>query len=215
MRFLKFILTFILILSAFAGDNLVFKSKYSDSIVFRAVTDTLVHGFIGLLSAALFFSHKLNFSTQTCLLNTLFCTVMSSIIDLDHVFVAKSFHFKVSCPYSWVFRISLCKAINLAHILFDIWPIWRVIPGFRVCIWQSTSPTLIASRSCRARQLFGIYIIGLIELIECWSAFLLMIGSFLPTRWSCLDCFKEISIALRTGLRIGLLLLFGLLMVLR
>lgn len=95
MRLLKLLITIFIVFTGFFGDYVVFKSKYSESQLFRAAADSTVHATIGFLSASLFFTHSLNIPFQTCIYNTVFCTMVSSIIDIDHVFVAKSIYLKV------------------------------------------------------------------------------------------------------------------------
>ncbi|XP_039762765.1 transmembrane protein 267 [Pararge aegeria] len=94
MRFLNLIFTLSICLTAYMGDHVVFDSKYSSNQVFRAFADTSVHGVIGFFSALLFFSYGMNVTTQAWICNVLFCFMVSSLIDIDHVFVARSFHFK-------------------------------------------------------------------------------------------------------------------------
>lgn len=96
MRFIKCILTLSILSTALIGDYVVFKSTYSQSHVFRAVTDSLVHASIGFLSSLLFFSHDINVSYNVSVLNIIICTFVSSLIDIDHAVLAKSIHLKVS-----------------------------------------------------------------------------------------------------------------------
>ncbi|KOB69964.1 Uncharacterized protein OBRU01_16075 [Operophtera brumata] len=94
MRFLKLMITISIIFAGLFGDYVVFRSKYSESQLFRAAADSIVHATIGLLSAVLFFTNSLNIPLQTCIYYTILCTVVSSLIDIDHVFVAKSIRLK-------------------------------------------------------------------------------------------------------------------------
>lgn len=96
MRFIKCILTLSILSTALIGDYVVFQSMYSQSQVFRAVTDSLVHASIGFLSSLLFFSHDINVSHNVSVLNIIICTLVSSLIDIDHAVLAKSIHLKVS-----------------------------------------------------------------------------------------------------------------------
>ncbi|XP_026325702.1 transmembrane protein 267 [Hyposmocoma kahamanoa] len=94
MRFIKCVLTLSILSTALIGDYVVFKSTYSQSPVFRAVTDSLVHASIGFLSSLLFFSHDINVSYNVSVLNIIICTFVSSLIDIDHAVLAKSVHLK-------------------------------------------------------------------------------------------------------------------------
>ena len=96
MRFLKVFLTFAIIFTAYIGDLIVFRSKYSYSLTFRAITDSLVHASLGFLSSLIFFSHENSFNLQASVTNVTFCTIVSSLIDVDHAFVARSIYLKVS-----------------------------------------------------------------------------------------------------------------------
>ncbi|XP_075989832.1 transmembrane protein 267 [Anticarsia gemmatalis] len=94
MRFLKAILSLVIICTAYLGDFVVFKSKYSASFPFRAISDSIVHGSLGFLSSLMFFSYENNLNSEASALNVLFCTILSSFIDIDHIFVAKSIYLK-------------------------------------------------------------------------------------------------------------------------
>lgn len=95
MRLIKILLSVSIIFTGLFGDYVVFRSKYSESQLFRAAADTTVHAAIGFLSACLFFTHRLNLLPITCIYNTVFCTMLSSIIDIDHFIVAQSINLKV------------------------------------------------------------------------------------------------------------------------
>lgn len=96
MRFLKVILTLAIICTAYIGDYIVFRSKYSSSQTFRAFADSAVHASLGFLSSLIFFSHETNFDFQVCIYNVILCTLVSFLIDVDHAFVARSIYLKVS-----------------------------------------------------------------------------------------------------------------------
>lgn len=95
MRFLKLILSLMAIFTAYFGDHVVFKSKHSTSFQFRAIADSLVHGSLGFLSSLMFFSHEITINPQACAYNVIFCTFVSSFIDVDHFIVARSIYIKV------------------------------------------------------------------------------------------------------------------------
>lgn len=97
MRFLKVILSIAIICSAYVGDYVVFRSKYSSSQTFRAIADCSVHATLGFLSSTIFFSHEHSLSIEICIINVLICTFVSLLIDIDHAFVARSIYLKVSC----------------------------------------------------------------------------------------------------------------------
>ncbi|XP_026755800.2 transmembrane protein 267 [Galleria mellonella] len=90
---LQFALTLSIFATAFIGDYVVFKSKFSHSQIFRACSDSLVHASIGFLSSVLFFSHE-NLMDSSSMFNIAICTFMSSFIDVDHIFVARSLQWK-------------------------------------------------------------------------------------------------------------------------
>ncbi|KAM3955043.1 transmembrane protein 267-like [Aphomia sociella] len=90
---LQVVLTVSIFVTAYIGDYVVFKSKFSQSQVFRACSDSVVHASIGFLSAILFFSRE-NLMSTSCIFNIAFCTFMSSFIDVDHIFVARSLQWK-------------------------------------------------------------------------------------------------------------------------
>ncbi|XP_050360341.1 transmembrane protein 267 [Nymphalis io] len=93
MKSLRLLLVISIGVTAYLGDYIVFKSKYSGSLLFRALADSSVHGAIGFLSALSFFSN-IKITSQACIYNTIFCTFMSSVIDVDHFFVARSIYLK-------------------------------------------------------------------------------------------------------------------------
>ncbi|KAJ8704949.1 hypothetical protein PYW08_012269 [Mythimna loreyi] len=94
MRFFNVFFTLAIVLTAYIGDVIVFRSKYSDSLKFRAITDSLVHASLGFLSSLIFFCHDYNLSVHISALNVTFCTIVSSLIDVDHAFVARSIYLK-------------------------------------------------------------------------------------------------------------------------
>ncbi|XP_026747971.1 transmembrane protein 267 [Trichoplusia ni] len=94
MRFLKVILSIAIICSAYVGDYVVFRSKYSSSHTFRSLADCSVHATLGFLSSAIFFSHEHSLNIEICVLNVLICTFVSLFIDIDHAFVARSIYLK-------------------------------------------------------------------------------------------------------------------------
>lgn len=95
MKFLNITLTVLLLLITLSGDYAVFNSKYSDSILYRGLVDSLVHASIGSVSAIIFFSYGLNIAFSTCIYQVLLCTIISSFIDVDHFIAARTFNFKV------------------------------------------------------------------------------------------------------------------------
>ncbi|XP_072947001.1 transmembrane protein 267 [Epargyreus clarus] len=94
MKHVKLIFSFSICCAAFIGDYVVFKSKMAESFAFRAVADSFTHATIGFLSALLFFSHDISVTSQVRVYNIIFCTIISSLIDIDHAFVARSFYLK-------------------------------------------------------------------------------------------------------------------------
>ncbi|XP_053622876.1 transmembrane protein 267 [Plodia interpunctella] len=94
MKMLKPFLTLNICLAALLGDYIVFNSSYSKSQIFRAFTDSAVHATLGCLSSILFLSQELSFNNTTCLFNICFCTMLSSLIDIDHIFATRSIYWK-------------------------------------------------------------------------------------------------------------------------
>ncbi|XP_041983810.1 transmembrane protein 267 [Aricia agestis] len=94
MKAVTIVLAISICFAAAFGDFIVFKSRYSDSQVFTALADNSVHAALGFLSALQFFSLGVNISTEACIYNIIFCTAVSSLIDVDHVILAKSFYFR-------------------------------------------------------------------------------------------------------------------------
>lgn len=87
-------LTALLLMVTVCGDLIVFKSKYSESQIYRAYTDSLTHASIGCISAIIFFTYDINIRRPTSIYNVIICTVLSSFIDVDHFFMARSFNIK-------------------------------------------------------------------------------------------------------------------------
>ncbi|KAL0809036.1 hypothetical protein ABMA28_012677 [Loxostege sticticalis] len=94
MKFIKVLLTISLCIFALLGDYIVFKSKYSSSFPFRALSDSVVHAGVGLFSSLLFFTRDHSLTSNICIYNVTLCTIASSVIDIDHFFVAKSIYLK-------------------------------------------------------------------------------------------------------------------------
>ncbi|XP_047039865.1 transmembrane protein 267 [Helicoverpa zea] len=94
MKFLKVFLTLAIIFTAYIGDEIVFRSRYSTSLAFRAITDSMVHASLGFLSSLIFFSHEHTIHVENTVINVTFCTLLSSLIDIDHAFVARSVYLK-------------------------------------------------------------------------------------------------------------------------
>lgn len=155
MKFTNIILTFSIFFSAALGDYLVFRSKYSNSHVFRAFCDTSVHGVIGFLSALLFFSQNYNISSQACIYNILFCTALSSLIDVDHFIVARSLYLKdllnlrqrgiFHCTTFWlvistilIFYSHFCRKLNiyiLTYMIIIAFSSHHIRDGYRRGLW--------------------------------------------------------------------------------
>lgn len=118
MRFLKVILSIAIICSAYVGDYIVFRSKYSSSHTFRSLADCSVHATLGFLSSAIFFSHEHSLNIEICVLNVLICTFVSLFIDIDHAFVARSIYLKVSYQIYIFFLKSSSFKPNKSSLLF-------------------------------------------------------------------------------------------------
>lgn len=84
-------LTLLIVVVAIGGDYVVETSR---SPVLKAVSDNLVHGLIGGLSWMVYCVKRRK--SQLGLLEVVLCTLLSSLIDLDHFVAAKSVLIKVS-----------------------------------------------------------------------------------------------------------------------
>ncbi|KAJ0184336.1 hypothetical protein K1T71_000759 [Dendrolimus kikuchii] len=120
MKFLNIILSILLLILTICGDYIVFKSKYSDSQLFRGFADSLVHASIGCVSAITFFSNGLNIPLSSCICNVSICTVLSSFIDVDHFIVARTFNFKEFVSKRGIFHCtSFCLLITgILYIIY-------------------------------------------------------------------------------------------------
>lgn len=101
--------------TALIGDYIVFKSKYSESQVFRSFADSGVHASIGFLSALLFFTYDIGITEQARIYNIAFCTILSSLIDVDHFIAAKSFRLKVSSDKYFTFFLIMAVMNVVSH----------------------------------------------------------------------------------------------------
>lgn len=76
------------------GDNLV--ERFSNFAIFKAICDNFTHGLIGFLSAFLIVSelrdHVL-WNERSLLIAA--CTIVSSLIDIDHFIAARSWNLSV------------------------------------------------------------------------------------------------------------------------
>ncbi|KAJ0169487.1 hypothetical protein K1T71_015074 [Dendrolimus kikuchii] len=117
MKFLNIILSILLLILTICGDYIVFKSKYSDSQLYRGFADSLVHASIGCVSAITFFSNGLNIPLSSCICNVSICTVMSSFIDVDHFIVARTFNFKK--PKYTPFEVYVLNSIFITSYIRD------------------------------------------------------------------------------------------------
>lgn len=125
MKFSKVIFTVCLCGTALLGDYIVFQSKYSKSLAFRAVTDSLVHATVGLFSSLLFFSREPILFNATSVYNVVLCTLASSIIDVDHFVVAKSILLKVKTSKVYLRQIPNIKTVlkNCLSCKIQIFPL--------------------------------------------------------------------------------------------
>lgn len=83
-------------LSTITGDALV---NYSKKHIYRALFDNSTHAIIGGLSWLIIcLNHRDKYAVNT-VLEIFSCTAISSLIDVDHFFMAKSLSLKVSKYY--------------------------------------------------------------------------------------------------------------------
>lgn len=91
----QLILSILLCATCILGDKLlnIYNNKSSYT---KALIDNLTHGLVGCFTAAIIvneFKDRLSLNEQ--LLLEIFCTIFSSIIDVDHFIEAKSFSLHV------------------------------------------------------------------------------------------------------------------------
>ncbi|XP_013196398.2 transmembrane protein 267 [Amyelois transitella] len=141
MKLLKAFLTLNICMAAYLGDYLVFKSRFSDSQVFRALTDSAVHASLGCLSSILFLSQEISFNNTACIFHIGFCTLLSSFIDVDHVFVAKSIYWKdltnnkyrgiFHCTTFWLIITSILLTYSYIYKKINIYMLtWMIILAY-------------------------------------------------------------------------------------
>ncbi|KAI8431789.1 hypothetical protein MSG28_016209 [Choristoneura fumiferana] len=132
MKYAKIALTLLLCSSPFVGDYVVFKSKFSSSQVFRAFSDSIVHAIIGFLSSLVFFSQETSVMGYAKLYNVILCTLISSFIDVDHVFVARSLQWKLCIQeakhihtildaYSSIYKSPYTGCQQKRHMVVSLW----------------------------------------------------------------------------------------------
>ncbi|XP_073966678.1 transmembrane protein 267 [Choristoneura fumiferana] len=141
MKYAKIALTLLLCSSPFVGDYVVFKSKFSSSQVFRAFSDSIVHAIIGFLSSLVFFSQETSVMGYAKLYNVILCTLISSFIDVDHVFVARSLQWKdlttlkqrgiFHCTTFWLFVTTVLLIYSYAYKKLNIYILsWMLIVAY-------------------------------------------------------------------------------------
>ncbi|XP_037966327.2 transmembrane protein 267 [Plutella xylostella] len=141
MKHAREIVTLLIAFTAFFGDYVVFQSKLSNSKLLKALADSAVHGILGCLSALAFLSNDTNYSTQTLMYNVMFCTLISCLIDVDHIFVAKSFSLQdltntksrgfLHCTSLWLFvTISLLTYSYITKKVNIFSMTWMLILAF-------------------------------------------------------------------------------------
>lgn len=124
MRFKNFLFNFLLVNTTIIGDYVVFNSKYSDSQLFRAIADSIVHASIGFLSSLIYFTYNHNTSVPIHI-NVFICTFVSSFIDVDHFIAAKSIYLKVCLCFNNFFFYK-----NYDHLLsYPIYAPWLNLVG--------------------------------------------------------------------------------------
>lgn len=92
----SYYVTVLLALVAVAGDILV---SYAKVPLYKAITDNMIHAVLGGLSWFLVCLNYRNKNSTQTLLEIVACTVVSSLIDLDHFAAAKSLNLKVSIVF--------------------------------------------------------------------------------------------------------------------
>lgn len=84
-------------LSAVTGDFLVNHTKRH---IYRALCDNFTHAIVGGLCWLLVCLNHRDRNTTNTLIEIITCTMTSSLIDLDHFYLAKSFSLKVRLYYN-------------------------------------------------------------------------------------------------------------------
>lgn len=90
---IKAILTLCIAASAIIGDVLV---DYSDIKIVKALVDNCTHAIIGGFTWTLIQTYRKNDIYTNAFLEIFICTAASSLIDVDHFIVARSFRLEVS-----------------------------------------------------------------------------------------------------------------------
>lgn len=93
---LNIYITFLIAITAILGDYIVSLSKIH---IFQAIFDNATHAIIGGLSWFLIcINYKKELSSSYVILETGICSLLSSLIDVDHFIAAKSLNLKVLLP---------------------------------------------------------------------------------------------------------------------
>lgn len=106
-----------IIFVAFFGDNLL---KLYDNYILRAFIDSCTHGLIGLLSWIIVTLHRGSHYNKY---EVILCGILSSLIDLDHFFKAKSLRLKDALHIVGGRPILHCSSIPLIIFFINIFTV--------------------------------------------------------------------------------------------
>lgn len=84
--------TVLLAVTAITGDILV---RTTNVHVYKAIFDNVTHGLIGMITWTIVSMNVRNKDALSRSFEVVLCTLISSLIDVDHFIAAKSFHLKV------------------------------------------------------------------------------------------------------------------------
>ncbi|XP_012264246.2 transmembrane protein 267 [Athalia rosae] len=113
----SFFLTIIIGVTSFTGDSLLYNLKNS---TLRAISDNVTHALVGGLSWTLVITLSKNSVTRNLLGITL-CFVISSLIDLDHFLLAKSWKLQDASHLGNQRPVLHCSTIPLVVlVIFEI-----------------------------------------------------------------------------------------------
>lgn len=92
---ISIILIFFLVSVCIIGDKLV--ENIANPALVKGICDNVVHGIVGLLTAMIIVVDTKNYklASDESVLLVLCCTIVSSMIDVDHFIEARSLKFEV------------------------------------------------------------------------------------------------------------------------
>ncbi|XP_023021150.1 transmembrane protein 267 [Leptinotarsa decemlineata] len=127
---LSYYLTVLLAIVAVIGDYVV---VHSNIHVYQAIFDNATHAVIGGLSWCIVYLKNKPENSLSAVLEIAACTVMSSFIDIDHFFAARSFQLKDAISlknrpplHCSTFPLSICVLMLLVSYILQSWNLERI-----------------------------------------------------------------------------------------